>query len=171
MGVVCILQKDSSVNERTDNRISFRQSISQYVYLLTFKNSIFIYFYWKIINYNVLLVSAVQQRESATHFYTYLPSWASLHPSSRHSLVIAEHWAKSPVLYSTYPPTRSILHMVVCIYPVQLSQFPPRPCPSMFKMIGFTQNRIYTFEEHSVQGKGTSVIYNHSGQVRTTMSS
>ena len=81
------------------------------IFSLHFHIKIFIGLQWL---YNVVLVSTVQQSESATHIYI-SPSLPSLPPTypSPHQ-VITEHWAEPPVLYSSFP--LAVFHMVVYIH-------------------------------------------------------
>ena len=53
--------------------------------------------------YNVVLVSAVQQCESATCTHTSPPSWASLPPSVPPLWGITEHQAELPALHGRFP--------------------------------------------------------------------
>ena len=77
--------------------------------------------------YNVVLVSPVQQQESAICIHISPPSWTT-RAILDYLQVIRQHWAGLPVLWSSFPHaiyfTHSSVHMSVI-----LSQFVP-PCPS-----------------------------------------
>ena len=73
--------------------------------------------------YNVVLVSAVEQSESAICIYISPLSWASLpHPLIPPLQVITEHRAELPVLYSSFPLAIYVTHGSVYMS-VLLSQF------------------------------------------------
>ena len=90
--------------------------------------------------YNIVLVSAVQQHESAliSSKYTHIPSLLSLPPTSpSHSTpkVIKEHWAELPVLNSSFPLASYFTHDSVYMWmaPSRFSLPSPSPsCPRSF---------------------------------------
>ena len=60
--------------------------------------------------YNVVLISSVQQRESAMC----VPISPLLEPPSTPHPVVTEHRAELPVLYNSFP--LAVLHMVACVW-------------------------------------------------------
>ena len=59
--------------------------------------------------YSVVLVSAVQQSESAVCIHPCPPSWTSVNPAT-HLFCLSEHQAELPVLYSTFPLALCFIH-------------------------------------------------------------
>ena len=81
--------------------------------------------------YNVVLVSAIHQHESAIGMHVSLPPWTSLPPHIPPLLVVTEHQTELPVLYSNFP-LAIILHMVMDTHQCYSSQFiPPSPFPTV----------------------------------------
>ena len=88
--------------------------------------------------YTVVLVSAVEQSESAIciHISPYpLPLEPSSHTSIPPLKVITEHQAEHPVLYSSFPLAIYLTHRSAYVS-VLLSQFiPPPPSPHVHKSV------------------------------------
>ena len=90
--------------------------------------------------YNIVLVSAVQQHESAliSSKYSHIPSLLILPPTSpSHSTpkVIKEHWAELPVLNSSFPLASYFTHdsVYMSMAPSRFSLPSPSPsCPRSF---------------------------------------
>ena len=67
-------------------------------------------FNWKIILYNIMLVSAVQQHESVISIHISPPSRAFLPLPIPPLQVVTEYQAKFPLLYSNFPLTVYFTH-------------------------------------------------------------
>ena len=82
-------------------------------------------FNWKIILYNIVLVSAVQQHESVISIHIPLPLEPSSHSSSHPSML--SHSTKLSSLYYTATSHMSILHMVVYMSVLHSQFIAPSP--------------------------------------------
>ena len=99
-------------------------------------------FSWEY-NCNAVLVSTVQQSESAVYTHASPPSWTSLHPTPILLLwVITEHQSELPVLCRNFPLAIYLTHGSEC---TTISQFVPHLLlPSLCPHIHSLCLRLYS---------------------------
>ena len=95
----------------------------------TFMTFILIFFNWRIITYNVVSVSAIQQYELAISIHIYPLPHAPLSPSHPTPLVVTDHQVELLVLCSSFPLAICFTYGSVYV-PMLLAQCVP-PSPSL----------------------------------------